>query len=81
MLPSKSSLEVALADAGHAHHDYETVVLKGVRDELWSGFYAAFVLGRLGGFTSAGRLAQLLEAVPAQPDWSAVATEHVLAQL
>jgi hypothetical protein len=27
-----------------------------VRDELWAGFYAAFVLGRLGDFTAASGL-------------------------
>ena len=36
---SSSALEQALAEAGRAHHDYETVVLRGVRDELWPGFY------------------------------------------
>ena len=30
-----------------------------MRDELWAGFYAAFVLGRLGDFTAASRLAAL----------------------
>ncbi len=81
MLPEISVLEQALADAGRAHHDYETVILNGVRDELWPGFYAAFVLGRLGPFTSASRLSRLLAEVTAPTSWSAAAAAHVLAQL
>ncbi len=80
-LPDQPALERALADAGRAHHDYETVVLNGVRDALWPGFYAAFVLGRLGPFTSASVLARLIEAVSNRPDWSAAAAAHVRASL
>ncbi len=64
-LPSKSALAAALSAAGPAHHEYEQVVLKGVQDELWSGFYAAYALGRLGDFAAASRLAGLLEEVEA----------------
>jgi hypothetical protein len=81
MLLSLFALEQALADAGRAHHDYETVILKGVRDELWPGFYAAFVLGRLGAFTTASRLSRLLEEVTAPANWSAAAAQHVLKRL
>src|SRR6478736_2165425 len=76
-----SALEQALFEAGRAHHDYETVVLNGVRDELWPGFYAAFVLGRLGAFTTASRLSRLLEEVTTPSSWSAAAAEHVLKSL
>jgi len=81
MLPEFSLLEQALTDAGRAHHDYETVVLDGVRDELWAGFYAAFVLGRLGPFTTASRLSRLLAEVTASANWSTAAAEHVLSRL
>jgi hypothetical protein len=81
MLPDPSTLAQTLADAGSAHHDYETVVLNGVRDELWPGFYAAFVLGRLGAFTTASRLSRLLEEVTAPGNWSVAAAEHVLEHL
>ncbi len=80
-LPSKSALAGALAAAGAAHHDYEKFVLKGVRDELWAGFYAAFALGRLGEFTAASRLAALLEEVDTADDWAPQAAEHVLNKL
>ena len=81
MLPEFHALEQALIDAGRTHHDYETVVLNGIRDELWPGFYAAFVLGRIGPFTTASRLSRLLGEVTASANWSAAAAEHVLSRL
>ena len=80
-LPSDSAIAEALAAAGSAHHEYEQTALKGVRDELWAGFYAAFVLGRLGDFTAASRLAALLEEVDAPSNWSQAAAEHVATRL
>ena len=50
--PSLDDLTQTLAQAGSAHHDFEQNILAGVRDELWHGFYAAFVLGRLGDFAT-----------------------------
>ena len=79
--PSESELAEVLSAAGSAHHEYEQTALKGVRDELWAGFYAAFVLGRLGDFTAASRLAALLEEVDATSNWSEAAAEHVTATL
>ena len=80
-LPSDSAIAEALSAAGAAHHEYEQTALKGVRDELWAGFYAAFVLGRLGDFTAASRLAALLEEVDAPSNWSEAAAEHVATTL
>lgn len=80
-LPSKSELAQALSAAASAHHEFEQTALKGVRDDLWAGFYAAFVLGRLGGFAAASRLAGLLEEVNAPSNWSETAAEHVLIKL
>lgn len=80
-LPSDSDLAEALFAAGAAHHEYEQTALKGVRDELWSGFYAAFVLGRLGDFTAASTLAALLEEVDAPSNWSEAAARHVATML
>ena len=80
-LPSDSAIAEALSAAGSAHHEYEQTALKGVRDELWAGFYAAFVLGRLGDFTAASRLAALLEEVDAPSNWSQAAAEHVATTL
>jgi predicted GNAT family acetyltransferase len=79
--PSDSALAEVLSAAGTAHHEYEQTALKGVPDERWAGFYAAFVLGRLGDFTAASRLAALLEEVDAPSNWSAAAAEHVATTL
>lgn len=80
-LPSKSELAQALSAAASAHHEFERTALKGVRDDLWAGFYAAFVLGRLGDVAAGSRLAALLEEVNAPSNWSEIAAEHVLMKL
>jgi hypothetical protein len=79
--PLDSDLAEVLSAAGSAHHEYEQTALNGVRDELWAGFYAAYVLGRLGDFTAASRLAALLEEVDAPSNWSQAAAEHVATTL
>jgi hypothetical protein len=80
-LPSGSAIAEALSGAGSAQHEYEQTALKGVRDEQWAGFYAAFVLGRLGDFTAASTLAALLEEVDAPSNWSQAAAQHVATTL
>lgn len=81
-LPSRAALAEVLASAGETHRDYERVILKGVVDEGWAGFYAAFVLGRLGDFVAPSRLAVLLEEVDAEADgWPHEAAEYVWRKL
>ncbi|MGH8912871.1 MAG: hypothetical protein ACRDVD_10175 [Acidimicrobiia bacterium] len=75
-LPSRSEIVEALSAAASLHHEYETERLAGVRDELWAGFYAAFVLGRLGGFTTCSALVEVLESVTEQP-WAEAAADAV----
>ena len=77
--PAAEQLREALAAAGGAHHEYESNYLGGVRDEQWIGWYAAYVLGRLGDFTTPTALTQWLEQVPAEGDWPTNAAAHVLA--
>ena len=77
-MPDKEQLKAALAAAGSAHHDYETNYLKGTRDEQWAGWYAAFVIGRLGDFMSPTDVARSLEEVTGDGDWSENAASHVL---
>jgi hypothetical protein len=72
-------LVAALRDAADAHHEFEEHALAGERDEQWAGFYAAFVLGRLGPFTTPSRLAALLAEAENPGDWAAAAAKHVLA--
>ena len=79
--PSPDELTRALSDAGHTHHDYEQVALGGERDELWSGFYAAFALGRLGNFVASGTLSSWLEEAPAGEHWPSSAASYVLERM
>lgn len=80
-LPTKATLEQALIAASALHDEYERAILKGVVDDRWAGFCAAYLLGRLGDFAAAGRLAGLLAEVSETENWAAAAAEHVLAKL
>ena len=79
--PTRDRLKEALDAAGSAHHEYQTTTLHGVRDERWAGWYAAYVLGRLGDFATPSDLAQWLADAPNGSDWSATAADYVLGQL
>jgi hypothetical protein len=79
--PSREQLREALDSAGSAHHDYQKNTLGGVRDERWAGWYAGYVLGRLGDFVSPSDLTQWLEQSPAGDDWSATAADYVIGRL
>ncbi len=79
--PQVSELAAALRAAGPVHHEYEQTVLNGVSDEHWPGFYAAFVLGRVGDFATPSALARWLEEVPTDGDWADTAAEHVINRL
>lgn len=80
-LPSRDNLLKALGDAGSAHHEYQQVTLGGKPDEKWSGFYAAYTLGRVGDFSAPSVLSQWLEEVPAGEEWAASAAGYVLSRL
>lgn len=79
--PDQAAIEQALRDASAAHHDYQQVTLKGERDELWAGFYAAFVLGRVGDFAPSSQLTDWLSEAPGGDDWAASAAEFVVSRL
>lgn len=76
-LPDQEELRAALAAAGSAHHEFEQNYLAGVRDEAWAGWYAAYVLGRLGDFAPPTALARWLEEAAGDGPWSDVAARHV----
>jgi hypothetical protein len=76
--PSRDELASALGEAGAVHHDYEQNALGGNRDEMWPGFYAAFVLGRPGNFVAASRLSALLAEAPASEHWARSTADYVL---
>ena len=75
--PSNDELVAALKAAGAAHHDYESNALKGEPDEHWSGWYAAYVLGRVGDFATPTHLAGWLAEAPASDDWAQSAADYV----
>ena len=79
--PEYSELAAALKAAGSAHHEYEQTVLNGVFDEQWPMFYAAFVLGRIGEFTTPSALTSWLIEVPADDVWADMAAKHVINSL
>ena len=76
----RPELIAALEAAAQAHHDFETVTLRGRREELWAGFYAAYVLGRVGDLMPASRLAAILEASEGDP-WSEAAADRIMAEI
>ncbi len=77
----RRALEQALAAAGAAHHEYEQNVLGGERDAQWAGWYAAFVLGRIGDFAPPSTLTRWLENTMAEGDWAAAAATRILQEL
>lgn len=78
--PTEQHLRDALGAASAAHHDYESNVLNGERDEHWAGWYAAYTLGRLGDFTTPTKLTAWLEAVSGDGDWAENAAAAVAAR-
>lgn len=73
----REDLVDALSAAGDAHHEYETNALNGVRDELWPGFYAAYILGRFNPAVTASELAARLGSVTGEP-WAEAAADAIL---
>lgn len=81
-LPTIEELSKLLAETWNAHSEFQKVYLEGVRDEMWAGWYAAYVLGRLGPIMTPSRLTRLLESVQAEHNvWTDIAAEQVLAAL
>ena len=79
--PSREELVGALQAAAAAHHDYETGALGGVHDEQWPGWYAAYVLGRVGDFVTPTVLSRWLASAPSSEDWARSAADYVAACL
>ena len=80
-IPTEQQLRDTLSAAGSAHHDYGANFLKGARDEQWTEWYSAYVLGRLGDFTTPTSLTRWLKAVSGEGDWSQNAAAHVLSTI
>ncbi|MDN5216594.1 hypothetical protein QQ020_31280 [Fulvivirgaceae bacterium BMA12] len=80
-IPSQNEILIALTAAGKAHHDYQENMLNGKHDAQWPGWYAAYVLGRLGDFTSPSQLTGWLANTPSGDDWNTSAALYVLHQM
>ena len=78
---NRYALQQTLESAAAAHHEYQTVALKGALDQQWPAFYAAYALGRLGDFMEPSALAASLEAVKAKDDWAGAAAEKIASAL
>ena len=76
-----TSLQDALSAASECHHDYELNILNAKPDKHWAGWYAAYVLGRLGNFVSPTTLTQWLKDTPNEDNWSLLAATYILKQL
>lgn len=76
--PTKSQLIAALSRAGELHHTYKKEHLGGSRDEHWSGFYAAYMIGRYDLFQNIEALTEELEKVPVIANWAQEAAETLL---
>jgi len=79
--PDAGEIAAALEQAAQSHHVYEEKYLNGKRDRLWSGFYAAYVLGRCGHFTAADELSRLLEEVPQSERWAEEAARMIFSKI
>lgn len=79
--PTIDELIKALQAAAPAHHEFQENALNGQYDEIWAGWYAAYVLGRLGDFVTPTRLSEWLENVQAADDWAVAAAKYVYEQL
>ena len=79
--PSREQLVKAFQAAGAAHHDFEVNTLQGIHDEQWPGWYAAYVLGRLGDFVTPTVLVGWLSAAPASDDWPSSTADYIVEHL
>ncbi|HUF39066.1 MAG TPA: hypothetical protein VMN57_11125 [Anaerolineales bacterium] len=80
-LPDKESLSKLLSETWDVHSEFQENYLEGMRDEMWAGWYAGYLLGRLGNFTTPSTLARLLQETESLKPWADKAAEHLLANL
>jgi len=78
---TQQQLIKTLSEAATAHHEYQSNFLGGVRHEQWASWYSAYVLGRLGDFTTPTLLTGWLEEVSDEKPWFKKAAEHILFRL
>jgi hypothetical protein len=76
-MPTTDKLETTLNEAETSHHQFQTVYLKGVRDENWASYYAAFVLVRLPDLDITPSVLTGLLAGVTDHDWAAGAAKAI----
>ena len=77
-LPDRETLSKLLTETWDIHSEFQENYLNGVRDEMWAGWYAGYLLGRLGNFTTPTVLTRLLEETVSFKPWADKAAEHLL---
>jgi len=75
--PSSEQLVKVLQAASAAHHDFEANALQGKYDDQWPGWYAAYIVGRLGDFVTPTILAGWLSVAPESDDWPRSTADHI----
>jgi hypothetical protein len=76
-IPTKKEILRTLAAAARTHHEFQENSLNGIRHEGWAWWYAAYILGRLGEFTTPTLLTKWLEEIDDAKNWFKAATEHI----
>lgn len=79
--PTRDQIQATLEAAAEAHHEYEKHALDGKRDEQWAGWYAAYLMGRLGDIAPASRLAQWLDSAETGGVWAYNAAVKILEEV
>ena len=80
-LPTMQKIKETLIAAGKAHHEFQTNFLDGVRHEQWAMWYSAYILGRLGDFTTATLLTRWLEEVTDKDSWFKKTAEYIFKKI
>jgi hypothetical protein len=80
-LPDKETLSKLLTETWDIHSEFQENYLNGKRDEMWAGWYAGYLLGRLGNFATPTVLTRLLEETVSFKPWADRAAEHLIKSL
>lgn len=80
-IPTEEQLIKTLYDAAKVHHEFQSNFLDGVRHQQWAWWYSAYVLGRLGDFTTATLLTEWLDEVAEEKPWFKKAAAHIVSRI
>jgi hypothetical protein len=75
---SLSNLQKSLEEAWHFHGFHEKVLMNGVRDEYWAGWYAGYLFGKFGEFVQfAGLVSWLQNTESTNDNWTIEAAKNI----